>query len=175
MNSSVWDDEAEAYLRRVLTQVKGVGRGGVPCAWPTTIFEVSWAISALAPAGVPIGDGQTSVFLCLLRDSLNTQKGLLGFAPNILPDADDTAKGLEALHHLGHSSGIGALIRTYEVSEHFTTYPGERNPSFSANCNILILLLIREDRDQHLPQIVKALRFLTSQVFRGQVNEKWVS
>lgn len=42
MNSSVWDDEAEAYLRNVLKYGAGNGNGSVPSAWPTRIFEASW-------------------------------------------------------------------------------------------------------------------------------------
>jgi hypothetical protein len=90
---------------------------------------------------------------------------------------DDTAKGLEALHYLdqGDSVSVDGLIQTYEATEHFITYPGERNPSFSANCNVLILLLVRDDRAQHVPQIAKVTQFLTRSVFEGQVKEKWVS
>lgn len=93
----------------------------------------------------------------------------------MFPDVDDTAKSLEALHYLGQDYRIESLINTYESSEHFFTYPGERNPSLSANCNVLIALLLREDREQHLPQISKAVQFLTIKVFHGQTTEKWVS
>lgn len=42
MHASVWDDEAEAYLRKVLKYSTGRGNGSVPCAWPTSVFEISW-------------------------------------------------------------------------------------------------------------------------------------
>lgn len=42
MHASAWDDAAESYLRKALEQSSGRGRGGVPCAWPTTIFETAW-------------------------------------------------------------------------------------------------------------------------------------
>lgn len=42
MHASVWDDKAEAYLRDVLEYGAGRGNGSVPCAWPTTIFELTW-------------------------------------------------------------------------------------------------------------------------------------
>lgn len=41
MNTSVWDDESEAYLRTVLNHGAGELRS-LPCAFPTTIFEVTW-------------------------------------------------------------------------------------------------------------------------------------
>lgn len=95
-------------------------------------------------------------------------------APGVLPDVDDTSKGLEALHYLGYNSSAEAVIRIFEGEEHFLTYPGERNPSFSANCNVLIFLLGRDDRTQYVPQITKAVRFLASQAFNKNVKEKWV-
>lgn len=49
MNSSTWDDEAEAYLRSVIYRDNGLGCGGVPCAWPTSIFELSWVRHVLLP------------------------------------------------------------------------------------------------------------------------------
>lgn len=42
MNATQWDDEAEAYLRTVIEHGVGKGNGSVPCAWPTSVFEVSW-------------------------------------------------------------------------------------------------------------------------------------
>lgn len=42
MHASEWDHDAEAYLRTVLRQGTEPYRGCVPCAWPTTMFEVSW-------------------------------------------------------------------------------------------------------------------------------------
>jgi hypothetical protein len=42
MNCAVWDDDAERYLRMVVTEGAGRGDGSVPCAFPTTIFEITW-------------------------------------------------------------------------------------------------------------------------------------
>lgn len=42
MGCSAWDQEAESYLRSVITGGAGRGGGGVACAFPTTIFEVTW-------------------------------------------------------------------------------------------------------------------------------------
>ncbi|KAK6614369.1 hypothetical protein H4I96_00690 [Botrytis cinerea] len=173
MNASTWDDQAECYLRDVVNRDSGVHGGSVPCAWPTTIFEISWVIPTLAAVGVSADPSDTSVFSKLLQDALEQQKGLLGFAPGVLPDVDDTSKGLEALHYLGYNSSAEAVIRIFEGEEHFLTYPGERNPSFSANCNVLIFLLGRDDRTQYVPQITKAVRFLASQAFNKNVKEKW--
>jgi hypothetical protein len=43
MNSSVWDDEAEAYLQMVYEKgVEAGHKGGFPSAFPSTVFEISW-------------------------------------------------------------------------------------------------------------------------------------
>lgn len=42
MNCSAWDDEAEAYLRLVISNGDGKGSGAVPSAYPSTNFEMVW-------------------------------------------------------------------------------------------------------------------------------------
>lgn len=44
IRSNQWNDEAEAYLRLVLSDGDGKGSGGVPSAYPTTNFEVAWVL-----------------------------------------------------------------------------------------------------------------------------------
>ena len=39
---TVWNDEAEAYLRLVISNSDGQSSGGVPSAYPSTNFEVIW-------------------------------------------------------------------------------------------------------------------------------------
>jgi hypothetical protein len=70
---------------------------------------------------------------------------------------------------------VNGLIQMFETSDYFRTYPGERNPSFSANCNVLICLWQLDDTVLYVSQIAKAIKFVTTQSFRGEVNEKWVS
>ena len=42
MRSSIWDGEAELYLRKAIHEGCGKGIGGVPSVFPMPIFEVSW-------------------------------------------------------------------------------------------------------------------------------------
>lgn len=43
INSSSWDAEAEGYLRTVMEYAAASGcEGGVPSAFPTSVFEVAW-------------------------------------------------------------------------------------------------------------------------------------
>lgn len=48
MSASTWDEEAEQYLRHVLSQCKSTPKGAVPNVWPTTVFEFSWVCLRLA-------------------------------------------------------------------------------------------------------------------------------
>ena len=47
MYSTRWDEEAEQYLSRVIACGSGKGSGGVPSAFPTPVFELSWVCLAL--------------------------------------------------------------------------------------------------------------------------------
>ena len=42
MSSSPWDDESEAYLHDVVRLGAGQNSGGIPSAFPSTYFEVTW-------------------------------------------------------------------------------------------------------------------------------------
>lgn len=42
IHSSKWDEESEAYLRKVIKLAAGQNNGGVPSAFPSTYFETSW-------------------------------------------------------------------------------------------------------------------------------------
>ena len=40
--SSVWDSEAEQYIRVVVQDGSGLGKGGVPSVYPMPVFESTW-------------------------------------------------------------------------------------------------------------------------------------
>ncbi|ESK88021.1 copalyl diphosphate synthase [Moniliophthora roreri MCA 2997] len=48
---SVWDEEAEDYLRQALRRCSAYGEGAVCTVWPTTLFEFSWTICNLMESG----------------------------------------------------------------------------------------------------------------------------
>ncbi|KAI0889799.1 Ent-kaurene synthase [Annulohypoxylon maeteangense] len=175
MHSSTWDEEAESYLRNALKYGTGEKDGGVPSAWPATIFEASWVVATLAEVGAPINEMFPSSIGDYLEKTLTSNNGTIGFSPSAVPDADDTAKTIIALHHLGKAINVEPLLQAFDSADHFKTYKGERNPSFSANCNILACLMIVEDPTPYGAQIAKAASFLCTQVFSGNVKEKWHS
>ena len=93
----------------------------------------------------------------------------------MLEDADSTAKSILALKLLGYHASPDSMLATFDNGTHFKTYAAERNPSFSANCNILITLLWEQSPRKYMNEIVKALKFLCGLWYRGRVKDKWVS
>ncbi|KAJ6025059.1 Ent-kaurene synthase [Penicillium herquei] len=174
INSTQWDDSAEKYLRNVIQSYGGCG--GVPSGFPTPVFEVSWTISTLLASGYSIKDlpySDVKILTAYLRQLLHDQNGLLGFAPGFLCDADDTAQTVLALRHLGIEADPTPLVKQFEAADHFQTYKLERNPSFSANANILHALLAATKPSMYEPQIEKAVKFMLSIWDDGALKDKW--
>lgn len=67
------------------------------------------------------------------------------------------------------------MLERFEQETHFKTYDGERNPSFSANCNVLVALLSQPDASAYQTQITKIVRFLVDIWWNadGWIEDKW--
>ncbi|KAF2477643.1 Ent-kaurene synthase, partial [Lindgomyces ingoldianus] len=177
MNSTTWDNDAEAYLRTVFEQQTVIGnKGGFPSAFPSPIFEISWVIDTLLESGFDKEDflrediRKLTVFL---ETNLKSQKGIVGFAPSSLPDADDTAKTISALRLLGWDHSVDPMLKAFEADSSFITYRGERNASSSANCNILSCLLRTPEPARYTKQIVKCVTFLSKTWMENNGPDKW--
>ncbi|THU98666.1 hypothetical protein K435DRAFT_837980 [Dendrothele bispora CBS 962.96] len=178
MSVSVWDEEAENYLRHVIEQYKVYGNGVVGCAWPTTVMDFSWSVCNIMESGFKldkldkhsltrIGD--------ILHSYLTSENGIIGFAPNVTPDADDTSKALATLLHIGNPFPLDNMIEAFEVSTHFQCYQHERNPSVTVNCNVLMTLLHYPDPNKYSKQILKASEFVINEYWNSNrvVEDKW--
>ncbi|KAJ5370472.1 Phyllocladan-16-alpha-ol synthase [Penicillium cataractarum] len=179
MHASVWDEECEEYIRHVIQHASGKDSGGVPSAFPSTIFEITWTLSTLLKAGFDLDvkslpaveKAKTYLYNALIAD-----KGTVGFTPRVCADADDTAKALLVLNLLQSHASPDAMLAAFEAEHHFKTYPYERDPSFSANCNVLLALLHAEQPSEYASQIEKAARFLHKHFRESadlQVQDKW--
>ena len=62
----------------------------------------------------------------------------------------------------------------FETKTHFKTYAMERNPSFSANCNILCSLLFVANPNDYILQISKTASFICDCLWEDSVKDKWV-
>lgn len=49
MHCSIWDNEAESYIRKAILKGGGKGSGGLPSVFPTPIFEVTWVRRSTSP------------------------------------------------------------------------------------------------------------------------------
>jgi len=96
-------------------------------------------------------------------------------APNLLPDPDDTAKTILSLNLIGIPASATKMIAKFEADDHFKTYSRERNPNFSANCNVLCSLLYMTDPDLYVDQISKAATFIRNCCWEESLKDKWVS
>ncbi|KAI1438940.1 terpene synthase family protein [Xylaria sp. CBS 124048] len=178
MHASEWDDESEQYLRHVIKYAAGRGSGGVPSAFPSTHFEITWMLSTLLRAGFTHDDlkgSDLTQMLDIMSHSFEVEKGCLGFAPFFEADVDDTAKTISSLNMLGRPVSPRSLIEGFEAETHFRTYAGERDPSPTANCNALLALLHQPDVSLYSTQIVKITKFLVDFWWKtdGKIVDKW--
>ena len=94
-------------------------------------------------------------------------------APSMMEDVDDTAKTILSFNLLGRPVFPERMIAVFETTTHFKTYERERNPGFSANCNILIALLSVPDPSKYSAPIFKATSFLCDLWYNGDATDKW--
>lgn len=88
---------------------------------------------------------------------------------------DDTAKTITTLTTLGRHASPKQMIKMFEANTHFRTYPGERDPSLTANCNALSALLRQPDVMNYGSQIQKITKFLCDYWWQSDENikDKW--
>ena len=91
-----------------------------------------------------------------------------------MADADDTAKTLLSLSLLDRAVQADSLIAKFDNGTYFRTYLDERNPSFSANCNVLNALLHLAQPDKYLDHISRAVTFLGTAWHSNSLKDKWV-
>lgn len=183
IHSPVWDQRAEKYLGKVVAAYGSTGL--IPSAFPTPLFEASWAISSILSPIIDqstFGNVDLSIVKSLFQGIIVQQGSLVGFAPGILEDADDTSRVLlmlMRLRRLDHevTTDVEPLVSKFEAADCFKTYELERNASFSANCNVVLALLETDDRpdSRYHSQIKKAVNSLLDTVETGarDITDKW--
>lgn len=181
IRASSWDDEAEAYLRLAISNGEGNNSGGVPSAYPSTNFELTWIASTLLETGVwraeDLSDPYRKSVLRVLDESRQAGKGLLGFAPGIEPDLDDSAKASIVFSLLGRPGFTSRVVEFFDSTECLKTYRAERNPSVSANCNALLSIVLDSDEyPSKIGTIEKVVAFTCNNWWSssGLLNDKWV-
>lgn len=82
---------------------------------------------------------------------------------------------ISALGLLGKDVSVQRMLSEFENSTHFYTYAGERNPSYSSNCNVCMCLLRRDNVFDYTTQVVKSAAFLSRHWYAGNTKDKWVT
>ncbi|GAW15641.1 hypothetical protein ANO14919_050600 [Xylariales sp. No.14919] len=176
MNVSTWDRGVEAYLRTVVKNTSTKSSGGVPGAFPSSTFELTWIVSTLLKAN-PYADlfelPELLQISALLQSQFDSQDGLVGFDSGVLADADDTAKIILTLTLLSRTPSPEKMNSHFEADDHFRTYIHEANGSFSTNCNVLDALLHCTNPATYLSQIIKISQFLCREFDSGTISDKW--
>ncbi|KAL4736668.1 hypothetical protein BDV11DRAFT_211022 [Aspergillus similis] len=163
-HSSQWDGRAESYLRTLLASTDRE-EGGISSGFPTTVFELAWALSTLFLAVGPPTPSDIALLVPIkqyLQETLAKMDGVAGFAQGILADADDTARVLLTIELLGTEVDFQPMIAHFRTGSFFKTYEHERNPSFSANCN-------------HIDIIEEVAAYLLECWKAGNIKDKWNS
>ena len=172
MNTRTWDLEAEDYLRRACSD------GGVPELWPTTIFETLWVLKTFLAGGITpekLGFIHLGRLADFVEDTFSRQAGILGFAPDVLCDADDTSCGIYILNKLGRPTGAQSFVRTFETEHHFRSFQVDGNPSPTVNSHVLNALLHAPEASTYQMQITKSATFICDCWWQSDVKDKWVS
>lgn len=163
MDCSTWDDEAEAYLIHIVS-LSGSQSGGVPTKFPTTIFEMTGAITVLLANGFSrkdLGSKSLETAATYLEDRLKLQSGVTEFARYVEANADNTAKTISTLCVLGQAISPHSLNVRHEARQYFKTCTHERIVNFSTNCHILKALLdLLPGNSEQMYQIETTVRFL---------------
>jgi hypothetical protein len=197
MYVSKWDDAAERYLRDAVENGRRIEAGVVTNVFPIRTFESSWVeiiFYLLIAVNVqysrerfgrgsrPPRKSQKNTDRVPWRRKWGNWIWYVNMLPNLTvdpsvsPDADDTAKAITALQLLGCSASFDSLIKEFEVESHFQCFPFERNPSFSANCNVLLAFLHAPDPSKYLSQIIKCVNYICCEWWNsnGPLKDKWV-
>lgn len=96
--------------------------------------------------------------------------------PSVVPNSDDTSKTLTALQLLGRPGQFSPLVKHYEREKHFACFGFERNPSLSANCNVLLGFVQCSNPAIYFLQIEKCVRFICDEFWNSDtpLTDKWV-
>ncbi|MFJ9456249.1 prenyltransferase/squalene oxidase repeat-containing protein [Kitasatospora sp. NPDC101447] len=109
----------------------------LPTVWPIDVFERTWALHALALAGL-LDHPHLATSCARQLDVLQaayTPAGL-GMSEHFMPDGDITATASLTLALAGRPSDP-AVVERFRHDDHYRTYPGELQPSLTTTAHAL--------------------------------------
>ena len=145
--------KSTAYLENLL----GAQDGGLPAVAPCGIFMRTFTLYYLRHGNLLGGhaDSLKPHYEYLLE---HWRPEGVGWAPGSIPNSDDTAAALLALHRAGYNID-GTCLLAYERDQHFAVLEHELDPSISTNLRILEALETLPERERSRVRD-KILRYL---------------
>ncbi|MFB7213195.1 prenyltransferase/squalene oxidase repeat-containing protein [Streptomyces sp. NPDC056255] len=137
-------DTLTAYLTRAAANREPL----LPTVWPIDVFERTWALHALALAGLldhPRLADFCAIQLDLLQAALNPAG--LGMSGHFAADGDITATATATLALAGRPTDT-ALVERFRHQDHYRTYPGELQHSITTTAHALHALSTRAQAHQ---------------------------
>ncbi|GLW33545.1 hypothetical protein Areg01_64830 [Actinoplanes regularis] len=160
-----WSPEPPAEAVAFLTAEASRYGGGWPPVAPVQFFEGAWVVGAMAQGEAPIEPGLAARVREWLASSLRPEGAIPGHG--LPPDADDTARVLYALRHLGATPDVSLLDR-YRQEDRYTTFSVERTASISTNAHVL-----RTVRGDEQRSAAARAYLLSTQNEDGFWSDKW--
>jgi halimadienyl-diphosphate synthase len=144
---------------------------GLPTIAPYDVFARAWLLYYLYHGGLLDGHEEPlRPHYQYLREHWSAEG--IGWSSTAIPDSDDTAMVLLALHRAGYDVD-GTLLLSYEREQHFAVFDYERDPSISANLHILEASHILPKRDRQRVRD-KILNYVFRERQRGTLwIDKW--
>lgn len=149
---------------------------GLPDSPYRSLNFFTWSLWLLLRFVIPhqhLPPGVVENFTSFFRGIIEKQSGVVGFAPGILGDADDTACNLLTLYHLGTYADLGPMIEKFRSGSCFRTCQFEGNPSLSANCSVVLALIFCDRSEQYSALLQQVMQYLITIATSGEFLDKW--
>lgn len=122
-----------------------------------------------------LGLSHLDIIADYLEHTLVQQKGIVGWTPGLIAEADDTSVAIYVLNMLGRPTHPDRLFASFESQDHFRCFALEGNSSLSVNSHVLKTLLHTPDPRLYQDRILKAASFICDCWWNGERFDKWVS
>lgn len=135
-------EAAQRYLAQVAAATSKGIPGVVPTIWPIARFENLFGLYSIFIAGLLEHPALQDVVQPQIHDLARALRPT-GFSSSdfFITDGDDTAAGIAVLRAAGHQVDI-AILKRFENDDHFSTFPGELQPSLSTTARAVHALAL---------------------------------
>ncbi|NOK63857.1 MAG: hypothetical protein GFH27_549357n24 [Chloroflexi bacterium AL-W] len=166
-------DPDHLVLRKHLTWLASLNKGGIPAVHPLHTFNAAWQCWYLDLVGQGYSRKAQNLRNQVIRSW--TTKGASFSDDFPIVDADDTALSFVIQSNGGKKLDIN-VFAPYMTSDGARCFPHEFNPSVSANIHILLALRTvapSAQRDTWISVVLQFLKKILLQQSNGLLTDKW--